>query len=110
MTQYSKATLLKMLIAEKQARFNRSLFNNKSAMASCSKYGITTEKLVETLVAQDFNCGICGATFEDRRWDIDHCHITGKFRGLLCHWCNTWLGKNEGIAQAAVRYLEKANV
>lgn len=35
-------------------------------------------------------CEICGSD-EDLR--IDHCHETGKFRGILCHQCNLNLGR-----------------
>jgi hypothetical protein len=41
---------------------------------------------------------------------VDHCHETGKIRGLLCHSCNTGIGKLgdnlEGL-QKAVSYLER---
>jgi Recombination endonuclease VII len=38
------------------------------------------------------SCDICGRT-PRRMLDRDHCHVTGKFRGLLCNRCNTLLGK-----------------
>jgi hypothetical protein len=41
---------------------------------------------------------------------IDHCHDTGKVRGLLCHDCNTSLGKFKDdiqILQSAIEYLKK---
>jgi len=39
---------------------------------------------------------------------VDHCHITGKFRGLLCTQCNSGLGyfkDNEEILLNAIEYL-----
>jgi hypothetical protein len=42
---------------------------------------------------------------------LDHCHISGAFRGWLCHDCNTGLGKlGDSIngLMNAVRYLERA--
>jgi hypothetical protein len=42
---------------------------------------------------------------------LDHCHVSGKFRGWLCFHCNTGLGKLgdsiEGLMNA-VRYLQRA--
>ncbi len=39
-------------------------------------------------------CEICGQTSNGRgKLHLDHDHVTGKFRGWLCHNCNTGLGK-----------------
>jgi hypothetical protein len=40
---------------------------------------------------------------------VDHCHTTGKVRGLLCSTCNTALGSfqdNPAYLKAAIHYLE----
>lgn len=45
-----------------------------------------------------------------RRLFIDHCHITGTFRGFLCNTCNSGIGLLGDTAEAvakALRYLEK---
>ena len=57
-------------------------------------------------------CGICGIMEEDlgRRLAVDHCHETGRVRGVLCHACNTALGKlgdNEEGVLRALDYLRR---
>lgn len=71
------------------------------------KYGLSPEEYDALLVAQDNKCAICEEpeTSSDRRWGglkrlaVDHCHNTGKIRGLLCSRCNTTLGKLEESPQ-----------
>jgi hypothetical protein len=104
--EYSKATLDKMREQLAEARLQRALANNPSATTCQYKYGLGPRELVFMLFRQDFNCALCRATFEDRRWVIDHCHRTGQVRGLICCACNSWLGKNEGMVREAARYLE----
>lgn len=60
------------------------------------KYGITKEIFAELLFLQNNACAICGITFNSiskERLGIDHCHVTGKIRGILCDSCNIGLGK-----------------
>jgi Recombination endonuclease VII len=42
-------------------------------------------------VRQDGQCIICGADFEQRPFVIEHCHATGRFRGLTCNPCNAFI-------------------
>ena len=78
------------------------------------KYGITIEEYEELVQAQNSTCAICGTDDPGRRlanWAIDHCHETGKVRGLLCHQCNMGLGsfKDNGyILVNAIKYLLKS--
>lgn len=44
-----------------------------------------------------------------KRLALDHCHKTGKIRGLLCHRCNTGIGgfyESIEILEAAIAYLK----
>ncbi len=75
-------------------------------------YGITTEYYENLLVDQGGGCAICNKSPEDnrKRLAVDHCHDSGIIRGLLCHDCNTGLGKfkdNTNILLAAGSYLKE---
>lgn len=56
-------------------------------------------------------CELCGGPPNGRGvLHLDHCHETGRFRGWLCSWCNTGLGKfgdNEKGLMKALSYLRR---
>lgn len=61
-------------------------------------------------LAQNFKCPICERheTEVGRIMVVDHCHKTGKVRGLLCHLCNVGIGnlqENIDTLQKAINYL-----
>lgn len=62
-----------------------------------SKYKITVQEYEDMFNKQNGKCSICGSKNIGRKgakyFNIDHCHATGKVRGLLCHNCNIILGK-----------------
>jgi hypothetical protein len=56
-------------------------------------------------------CECCGRSSTKKALNLDHCHVSGVFRGWLCSQCNTaigLLGDNLNGAKRAVRYLERA--
>ena len=64
--------------------------------------------------AENYSCMICGITEEElgRSLDVDHCHSSGKVRGLLCRNCNSGIGMLKDdveIIKSAMKYLEKYN-
>jgi Recombination endonuclease VII len=62
-------------------------------LAIQQKYGITREQWEALLVSQGGRCAVCQTDNPvPRTWSVDHDHITGKVRGLLCRRCNTGLG------------------
>ncbi len=78
-----------------------------------SEYGLSLEDYNELLKNQKHKCAICDADEVDSFKGllfVDHDHGTGKVRGLLCHHCNTALGKfrdSTEILNKAIAYVEK---
>ena len=54
------------------------------------KYGLTGDSYRLLLSAQGGGCAICRRN--EGKLTVDHCHDTGKVRGILCQRCNTGLG------------------
>ncbi len=72
------------------------------------RYGLSGADYEAMLARQGGVCAICRRRSK-RRLEIDHCHKTGKVRGLLCTNCNTALGRchdDPDIMRAAIAYLE----
>jgi len=65
---------------------------------------------------QKDKCEICGKINSGgKRLNLDHNHITGQWRGLLCHSCNIAIGnlqvdKNSDLLYKSIKYMEKYNV
>lgn len=61
------------------------------------------------LAAQDNKCVICTADFTSPKdMHTDHCHTTGKVRGILCQGCNQGIGnfkENPEALRRAADYL-----
>jgi hypothetical protein len=74
------------------------------------KYGITLEQHNELLRVQGFTCAICKTdTPPNDKWNVDHDHMAGNVRGLLCTHCNWMLGHardDTGILANAISYLQ----
>lgn len=76
-------------------------------------YGLSPEQHDRMLESHAGLCGICkkapAADSLGRTLNIDHCHATGKVRGLLCSKCNRGLGcydDTPSLLRAAADYLE----
>ncbi len=49
----------------------------------------TMEYIYDVLYLPCKRCWVCGHDFSKYRKCLDHCHESGKFRQVLCHYCNT---------------------
>lgn len=77
-----------------------------------SNFGITPAQWDEIFTRQGSCCAICKATESNHKsdWHTDHCHTSGKVRGVLCHHCNTGLGLSRDsipILKSMIAYLER---
>ncbi len=71
------------------------------------RYGLREEEYNRFLLKQKGKCGICEKV-PDKGFHVDHCHDTGKVRGLLCPHCNLALGNFFNcplILTKAIQYL-----
>jgi len=75
------------------------------------KYGMTVGDFIKLMREQDWECPVCSRNFLN--WAlkpvIDHDHLTGEVRGILCAQCNTGIGllcDELVIVERAVTYLK----
>lgn len=79
-------------------------------------YGITLADKEGQIAAQAGVCAICNkalVSLGTRNVHVDHCHATGKLRGVLCAGCNHILGRvkdNTEVLQRAIDYLRSGGV
>jgi len=73
------------------------------------KYGLTRSDYENLLQEQEGRCKICAELFSDVLLPkIDHSHLTGKVRGILCHSCNVGLGNFKDsieVLESAKNYI-----
>jgi hypothetical protein len=78
------------------------------------RYNSSLEEYQNLLNLQNYKCAICdtdkpgGPT---NMFVVDHCHKTGKIRGLLCNHCNTGIGKlhdSPVLLRKAAEYIENS--
>lgn len=82
------------------------------------QYGMTYAQFEELFVKQHGKCSLCHLpmVMNGKRGEntavVDHCHQTGRVRGLLHRDCNRFLGRierNLDLVVAAQRYLKRVN-
>lgn len=87
---------------------NRDKLTKKQLVAHRRrKYGLNEEEYNSMILAQNNICAICNKP-SNKTLSIDHHHITGEVRGLLCNSCNLGIGmfKEDTVALArAIEYL-----
>jgi nitrate/TMAO reductase-like tetraheme cytochrome c subunit len=90
---------------------NKETIFKNSRKSRLKKYNLTPEEFDQLIKNQDYKCAICKNDFEKgtlKKTHIDHCHETGKVRGILCVDCNVGIGHlkhSVHLLKAAIAYL-----
>ena len=119
---------LSLFVKSKNGKFGRFNFckschstsesnklHNNALIRRVGKFGITVDTYHSMIESQNNCCAICNKHKDDftgrgNSFHIDHCHESGKVRGLLCSNCNTGLGQfkdNINSMKSAIQYLIK---
>jgi len=88
----------------------------KERRRTLRRYGLSEEDWNRMLLQQEGRCAICRTDRPGGRgelWHIDHCHVTNRVRGLLCHNCNVGIGNFHDDPQlllAAAKYIQESRL
>ena len=91
---------------ERRKRNKANTFEYRQQYRLKRDYGLTTEEFSGMILEQNSLCKICKEHMDNPQ--IDHCHTTGKVRGLLCRGCNTSLGllkENPETLRSMIEYI-----
>lgn len=105
-SRLQKATAMAAWRRKNPDKAARNLWRSKMKQ----KYGLSENDYYELLDAQGGGCAICGNTDERRKLSVDHSHVTGRVRGLLCLRCNSavaHLGDTAEALRKVVSYLDE---
>jgi hypothetical protein len=88
---------------------------NARGRAIKCRYGITLATYEQMIADQNGLCKLCQnfpkSPGKTCGLVIDHCHVTGKIRGLLCHGCNRSMAllDNPDLLAKAVKYRDQTD-
>lgn len=107
MQQWREANREKYHSYQKSRRVQQILANSKIRAKKHGYHPIeeTLEELRGWLANQPKRCPICGST---KNLVVDHCHKTGKLRGLVCRFCNmivSLLEDKQDTIEKCAKYL-----
>lgn len=108
---------LNLMMTYEQFVYITDIINKSSTRRTVEQYQYATQIKISKNTwnnlakKQNYKCAICGVdnSLLKRKLAIDHCHTTGKIRGLLCGKCNMGIGYFNDSAElllAARDYLE----
>lgn len=92
---------------ERRARYPEKVRRIERNSYLKAQYGITLEDYDDLLDQQSLCCPLCDCCLiYVANVSVDHCHETGKVRGILCGKCNKALGLVADNAQTLERMIE----
>lgn len=75
-----------------------------------TKYGLSAEAYADLLRGQNDHCAVCRQPNSGKRdWHVDHDHVNGRVRGILCNPCNLMLGfskEDPDVLRAGASYID----
>lgn len=79
-----------VIISQEWAKANQDkVLKTQRKKCLKKKYGLSLIDYETKFTAQNGKCAICGSNPDGKALAVDHCHRTGKIRGLLCGRCNS---------------------
>ena len=96
----------KLRVAKQKAEWRERNREKSKDKHRQTRYGLKPGEYALRVKQQNELCAICS---RKRRLAVDHCHITGRVRGLLCYPCNVALGNfndDANMVKKAAKYLE----
>jgi hypothetical protein len=99
---------------ESRTQYNKEYYKHNKEKKKHYHLPITINEFYKMLDNQDGKCWICGKLSSESKksFSVDHNHITGEVRGLLCNSCNLGLGcfkDNIEFLEKAINYLKHSN-
>jgi len=101
------------LVAKEWRGKNKDKVSEYNRKSRIKRLGVESFDFDGMLATQGGACAICRNPEKPKLkgWHVDHCHSTGKIRGILCQHCNIGLGQfrdNVETLNAAIAYLTSA--
>jgi hypothetical protein len=98
---------------QRQREYREAGRRNYRAEHLRGAFGLTQADYEALLKAQGGGCAICGRAPGKISLHVDHDHVTGKVRGLLCFRCNGGAGQfaeDVELLARAIDYLESGGL